>query len=149
MIDYFFIPYIIWRYIKGSINTIGNEIENLFIPLLLLCAVMGIFIISELTGLINSTLQILLTSTGFWISFISFIVATFTFFFIRGKISKLADRKLTGNISRYGSVIISLLHAAIVIYLIVLMLNWLPFGLFKESLQQSIIAGPILEFITL
>lgn len=64
MIDYLFLAYILWQIYKGSINGIGKEIERLFFALLLLCAVMGIFIISELMGAIKSTLQVFLPSSS-------------------------------------------------------------------------------------
>lgn len=65
MIDYFFITYIFWNLFKGYINGVGKEIERICFSLLLLCSVMGIFILSEFIGLIKSTLQTLLTSTSF------------------------------------------------------------------------------------
>jgi len=141
MMDYLFIFYIIYRSIKGYINGVGKEIENLCFVLLLLCAVMGFFIISEITGLVETTLQTLLTGSGFWISISSFFIAVFTFFFIRSRVAKFAEEILKGNASNYGGIVIGLLHSIIVIYLIVIMLNWFPFGLFQDTLQHSIIVN--------
>jgi len=146
MIDYFFIAYIIWRLVKGYINGVGKEIDSLCVTLLLLCGVMGIFVITELSGVIKSTLQILLTSTSFWISFSSFIIAVLAFFIVRGKVSRFAEKLLTGKSSKYGGILISLLRSTIVIYLFVLVLNWIPSGLFKNLLHESVIARPIVEF---
>ncbi len=148
MIDYIFVFYIIYRSIKGYANGVGKEIENLCFVLLLLCAVMGFFIISEMTGLVESTLQTLLTGTGFWISISSFFIAVFVFFFMRSRVAKIAEEILKGNASKYGGIVIGLLHGIIVIYLVVLMLSWFPFGLFKNTLQQSIITEPLVNMIT-
>ena len=147
MIDYFFIFYIIYRSIKGYINGVGKEIENLCFVLLLLCAVMGFFIISEITGLVETTLQTLFTGTGFWISISSFFIAVFTFFYMRSHIAKLSEEILKGDASKYGGIVIGLLHSIIVIYLVILVLNWFPFGLFNDTLQQSVVAKPLVNII--
>ena len=88
MIDYFFAAYFLWCIAKGYLNGIGKEVASLFISLLFLCGVMGVYLISELTGLIKTTLQSVIISTGFWISFARFLTASFSFFFIRGKVAK-------------------------------------------------------------
>ena len=146
--DYIFIFYILFHSVKGYANGVGKEIENLCFVLLLLCAVMGFFIISELTGVVESTLQTLLTGTGFWISISSFFIAIFIFFFMRSRVAKFAEDILKGNASKYGGIVIGLLHSIIVIYLVVIMLNWFPFGLFQDTLQQSIIANPFIDIIS-
>ena len=146
--DYIFLFYILFRSVKGYTNGVGKEIENLCFVLLILCAVMGFFIISELTGMVESTLQTLLTGTGFWISISSFFIAVFTFFFMRSRVAKFAAEILTGNASKYGGIVVGLLHSTIVIYLVVMMLNWFPFGLFQDILQHSIIAKPFIDIMT-
>ena len=88
MFDYLFGGYFLWRLVKGYLNGIGKEVESLFFTLLMLCGVMGIFIISEITGLIKTTLQAIVTNTGLRISLSSFLASIFIYFFIRGKVSK-------------------------------------------------------------
>lgn len=73
----------------------------------------------------------------------------FIFFFVRTKSSEFAEAQLSGNASRYGGVIIGALRSTVVVYLIVLFLNYVPFGLFNESLKESKIAKPLLELIVL
>ena len=146
--DYLFIFYILFRSVKGYANGAGKEMENLCFVLLLLCAVMGFFIVSELTGVVESTLQTLLTGTGFWISISSFFIAVFIFFFMRSRVAKFAEDILKGNASKYGGIVIGLLHSIIVIYLVVIILNWFPFGLFQDTLQHSIIAKPFIDIMT-
>lgn len=61
----------------------------------------------------------------------------------------MAEEILTGNASKYGGAVVALLRSSMVIFLLVLLLNWLPLGLFKESLQQSIVSQAILELISI
>lgn len=149
MLDYFFIGYFLWRLFKGYTNGIGKEVESLFFTLLFLCAVVGVYIISELTGLIKSALQTVLTSSGVWISLSSLLAAIFLFFFIRGKVVDYAEEHEKGNSSSYIGTIIGGFRSIIVIYLIVMLLNYIPFGLFSDSLKQSKIATPLLNLIAL
>lgn len=147
MIDYIFIFYILFRSIKGYANGVGKEIENLCFVLLLLCGVMGFFILSEITGLVETTLQTLFTGTGFWISISSFFIAVFTFFYMRSRVAKFSEEILKGNASKYGGIVIGLLHSIIVIYLVIQVLNWIPFGLLNDTLQQSVVAKPLVNII--
>ena len=147
MIDYIFLAYIFWNLFKGYMNGVGKEIEKICFTLLLLCSVLGIFVLSEFIGLIKSTLQTLLTSTGFWISFSSFIIAIFLFYSMRSKVSVIAEEVLTPKYSKYGGLLIAFLRSCIVIFLFILVLKWIPFGLFNNLLQQSSVAQPILELL--
>ncbi len=147
MIDYIFLAYIFLNLFKGFINGVGKEIEKICFTLLLLCSILGVFVISEFIGLIKSTLQTLLTSTGFWVSFSSFILAIFLFYSMRSKISVIAEEILTPKYSNYGGLLVAFLRSCIVIFLFILVLKWLPFGLFNDLLQQSVVAQPMLELL--
>ena len=141
MIDYIFLAYLLWNLFKGYMNGVGKEIEKICFTLLLLCSVLGIFVLSELIGLIKSTLQTLLTSTSFWISFGSFIIAIFLFYSMRSKVSVMAEEILTPRYSKYGGLLVAFLRSCIVIFLIILVLKWVPFGLFNDLLHKSLVAS--------
>jgi len=143
MLDYLFLAYFIWRIIKGYLNGVGIEVKNLFFSLLFLCGVLGIFILSELTGLIKTTLQTVLNSTGFLISFGSVFAAIFLFFFIRGKVADYAEQQFSGKTANYIGALVGALRSIVVIYLIVIFMNLLPLGLFSESLRESTIASSL------
>jgi len=66
---------------------------------------------------------------------------------MRSRVAKFAEDILKGNFSNYGGIVIGMLHGSIIIYLIIMMINWLPFGLFQDTLQQSIIAEPFINIL--
>jgi len=149
MLDYLFLTYFLWRLIKGYSHGVGKEVKSLFFTLLFLCGVLGIFILSELTGLIKTTLQTALNSTGFWISFGSLITAIFLFYFIRGKVADYAEQQFSGKATNYIGALVGALRSIVIIYLVVIFMNFLPFGLFNESVEQSKIASPLSKLFEL
>jgi len=118
MLDYLFLAYFIWRIIKGYLNGVGIEVKNLFFSLLFLCGVLGIFILSELTGLIKTTLQTVLNSTGFLISFGSVFAAIFLFFFIRGKVADYSEQQFSGKTANYIGALVGALRSIVVMWVV-------------------------------
>ncbi len=149
MLDYIFLTYFLWQIFKGYSNGVGKEVKRLFFTLLFLCGVLGIYILSDLTGLIKTTIQTALNSTGFWISFGSLVTAVFLFFFIRRKVTDYAEQQFNGKVIHYIGSLAAALRSIVVIYLVVIFMNLVPFGLFSESLRQSIIASPLTELFEL
>ena len=120
-----------------------QALSRLIFSLLLLAAFLGIFVISQLTGLVQTALQFSLSSSGFLIFLNSFLIAIILFFFLRKKLSALTESSLSRKMSHNGGAIIGLIRGTIVIAIVTIILINLPFGLFKETIENSILASQV------
>ncbi len=125
----------------------GKEIERLGLSLLLLGMLLGVFLITQLTGLIKTTLETFLLSSGFQISFSSFLLAISFIFFFRKKISQLTEARFSEKISHQGGAITGFLRGFVIIFIVTTLLSHIPFGLFNNSIHNSVIANQINFFI--
>jgi|GEM_PF-3100206 len=149
LLDFSFIFYLIWCFNKGIRKGFGKELEGFIVALLFLGTLLGIYIISQLTGLIKTTLQATLLSSGFLISLASFIFAIIVFFFLRKKISEFSESHFSEHVSKYGGAAIGLLRGSVMIMIISIFLSNFPFGLFQEFHQQSLISTRIEALVKL
>lgn len=140
-LDYVFLAYMAWCFVKGLTRGMHKEFKGLLFSLLLLAGLFGLFAISQLTGLIRITLQNVMSSSGILISLSSFILAMILFFFLRHKIADLATTGHSEKTSRTGGALAGLIRSLVVISIFTIILNHIPFGIFSESLQASILAS--------
>ncbi|MDX2507108.1 MAG: CvpA family protein [Gammaproteobacteria bacterium] len=144
MLDYFFYAYLLWCFIRGIMRGAGKEVEGLLFSLLILGALLGLFVFSQLSGFIKTTLQMTLSDSGFLISITSFVLAIIIFFMLRNKISGYIDAQFSTNTSRKGGALLGLVRGSVVISIMVILLNYAPFGLFKNTLDNSFVARQII-----
>ncbi|MCW8930319.1 MAG: CvpA family protein [Gammaproteobacteria bacterium] len=147
MLDYLFISYLIWCTVQGHKRMIGKEIEGLLFSLLLLGMLLGIFVITQLTGLIKTTLETLMFSSGFQISLSSFLISISLIFFSRKKITQLTETRFSEKISHQGGAITGFIRGFVIVFIMTTLLSYLPFGLFNNSIDNSVIARHINFFI--
>jgi len=137
ILDLLFIAYLIWSFINGQKKGLGKELEGLIVALLFLGTLLGIFVISMLSGIIKTTLQAALLSSGFLISLSSFTLAVVVFFFFRKKIAEFSESTFSQRASHNGGAVIGFLRGTVIIGIFSIFLTSLPFGLFEEVRQTS------------
>lgn len=143
MLDHLLLFYLLWCAVKGYRRRLGQEIEGFIFALLILGMLLGIFVISQLTGLIKLTFETFLLSTGFIATFISFIIALMIFFFLRKKIAEIAESRYSENVSRNGGILAGLLRGLVVTMIMIIVLSQLPFNLLAKTIEDSLIASQI------
>jgi len=143
LLDFCFIFFLLWSLLKGIKKGLGKEFEGLITALLFLGTLLGIYVLSQLTGLIKTTLQMTLLSSGIIISLASFLAALFVIFFLRKKITQFTETKFSKTTSQFGGAMIGTIRASVVVSILVIIFNGVPFGLFQHMLEGSMIARPI------
>jgi uncharacterized membrane protein required for colicin V production len=147
ILDCFFISYLIWCFFKGTTKGLGKELEGFILSLLFLGTLFGFFVISQLSGIIKTTLQITLSDSGILISLCSFMTAIFIFYFMRKKISAFSEAKFSKNTQQSGGALIGFARGLVVVFIATFLLNHIPFDPFDHVIKNSIIASRI-EMLT-
>ena len=137
MIDLLAFLYLLWRASAGLATKPSTQLNALFIRLLIIGVLSGFFLITHVTGLIETTFEQLTSRSGLLITLFSMILAIIFLFNLRPKILDQIDNVVPDKAHRTISVIISIVRGVLLLWVFLVILSEFPLDLFKSPLENS------------
>lgn len=141
MLDLVIFLYLMWLTSKGLVSTPSKQFSSLLLRILLIAALSGFFLITQLTGLIKTSFETITAQSGMMITLASIVTALLLLIQLRSKVIDRLDVLISKKYHPPTSAGIAVLRGMLMSGLLVIILKHFPLGLFDNLLEGSIFAG--------
>ena len=141
MLDLIIFLYILWIAGRGLASTPSKQLNALLLRLLFIGAFSGFFLITQLTGLIKTSFEVITAESGIMITLLSFVAALLLLLQFRSKVLDRLDELISPKFHPAAGAGIALLRGLVMSGFVIVILKHFPLGIFDGFLEASIAAS--------
>lgn len=141
MLDLVIFLYVFWQAFKSLGSTPSKQFRSLLLRILLIAALSGFFLITQLTGLIKTSFETVTAQSGIMITLASVVTALLLLMQLRSKVLDRLDELISKKHHPATCLVIALSRGLVMSGLLIAILKHFPLGLFDDLLAGSIFAG--------